>query len=321
MQTIIEDNGYQAKILRDSISPDGVRLTTMEVTFPRFSLAEFNTHRVKSRNSASSRAIPSEKQIKKIKENPVIPIYWGKNQKGMQANQELSLTEQGSAIKEWLAARDEMVHRAQNLYNLGVHKQIVNRLLEPFMWHTVICTATEWSNFFALRCHPDTQPEFRKFALMMRDLYYAHKPIPVEYGRWHLPLLQDNEFVDYGYSDKDLEYINSSNASIYTIDEAKKICIGRCARVSYLTHDGRRDPQADINLCEKLQKSGHMSPFEHIARPMTRHEINKYTPSGFPGSWYQKTLIPFCGNFKGWIQSRKEIPYESDYSQNNTMDE
>lgn len=308
MNSIIEDNGYRAKMLCDSISPDGVRLTTMEITFPRFSLAEFNTHRTKSRNSASSRAIPSEKQIKKVKENPVIPIYWGKNKKGMQADQELSLIEQGEAIKEWLSARDEMVHRAQNLYNLGVHKQIINRLLEPFMWHTVICTATEWNNFFALRCHPDTQPEFRKFAIMMRDLYKSHTPTQLGYNHWHLPLLQDNEFVDYGYSNKDLEYFRTSvpGVHIYTIDEAKKICVGRCARVSYLTHDGRRDPQADIELCEKLQKSGHMSPFEHIARPMSYDGEN---------SLYLNPKVSFCGNFRGWVQFRKEIPYESDFSQ------
>lgn len=289
---ILEDNGYRAKMLCDSISPDGVRLSTMEVTFPRIVLAEFNTHRTKSRNSASSRAIPVEKQLKKVKENPFVPSYWGKNQKGMQAEQELSISEQEDAIREWLDARDDMVRHAQRLLEIGVHKQITNRLLEPFMWHTVIVSATEWGNFFALRCHKDAQPEIRRAAILMKELHKTSKPRELGYRTWHLPLIQENEIQDW---------VSANTGKTYDeiVDFWKRVSVGRCARVSYLTHDGKRDLDADLRLCETLRASGHMSPFEHVARPMNHKE-------GTPTQ-------TFVGNFRGWIQYRKELPNENDY--------
>ena len=160
---------YDAKIVADSVSEVGDRLTTMEVTFPRMVLAEFNTHRVFSRNSASSRAIPVEKQLQRIMDDPFIPVWWGRKQSGMQADHELEGDGLVQAKAEWLAARDSAVGHVQRLLELGLHKQITNRLLEPFMWHTVIVTATEWSNFFALRANPMAQPEIRVIAEMMRD--------------------------------------------------------------------------------------------------------------------------------------------------------
>ncbi len=270
---------YAAKILKDSIALNGTRLTTFEVTFPRIVLAEFNTHRMFSRNSASSRAIPVEKMLKRVLDDPFIPIYWGKNQKGMQADQELTEVEQASARDAWLNSRDAAVEHTRNVLSCGVHKQITNRLLEPFMWHTVIVTATEFQNFFALRCHPDAQPEIRQIAVMMRDLYQRSKPETKLVGEWHLPLIGDNE-VDVWSVD---------------IELVKKISVGRCARVSYLTHDGKRDPQADIDLCDRLQSSGHMSPFEHVARAM-------------------QVATPY-GNFVGWWQFRKELPNEAIFVQ------
>ena len=145
---------YAARVLRDSLSPAGVRLTTMEVTFPRFVLSEFNTHRVMSRNSASSRAIPSGKLIERALNDPVVPIEWGRNQRGMQAGDVLSEEDAAKALRVWLAARDAAVARARELLELSVHKQVLNRVLEPFLWHTVIVTSTEWRNFFELRCAP-----------------------------------------------------------------------------------------------------------------------------------------------------------------------
>lgn len=296
MQTIIEDNGYRAKMLCDSISPDGIRLTTMEVTFPRIVLAEFNTHRMFSRNSASSRAIPVEKQLKKL-ENPFVPIYWGKNQKGMQADQELESGDKQAAEARWRQACLAAMSAAQDLLKLGIHKQITNRLLEPFMWHTVICTATEWNNFFALRRHKDAQPEIKKIADLMWELLYDNSPNAINYSDWHLPLIDPNEVFDLEVNGLDV----------------KMVSIGRCARVSYLTHDGIRDPKADIKLCEDLKRNGHMSPLEHVARPMTQEEIKFWSKYDYS----QDRLLhePFCGNFKGWIQFRKEIPHEADFSQ------
>lgn len=269
---------YSAKILADNLAPSGKRLTTFEVSFPRIVLAEFNTHRVFSRNSASSRAIPVQKMLQKVMDDPFIPIYWGKNQKGMQAAEELSPEEQHRALHQWMLARDNAISVVQRLQapDIDLHKQIANRLLEPWLWHTVIVTATEWDNFFHLRMHKDAQPEIRRVACMMWDLFDQHVPQDVRVGFVHLPLCEDRQdLILAGFS----------------LDEIKRISVGRCARVSYLTHDGKRDPRADIELCARLCKSGHMSPLEHVATAID-------TPTQ-------------SGNFIGWAQYRKSLPGEA----------
>jgi len=160
-------NNIKATIVADSINNKGDRITSMLVTFPRFILAELNTHRLFSRNSASSRAIPFEKMVQSIKENPFIPIAWQKEHKGMQGTEYITETKGIEYCKNlWLKARDRAINSAKDLndknaypkgdfdpsFNVGVTKQLCNRLLEPFMYHTVLITATEWSNFFELRC-------------------------------------------------------------------------------------------------------------------------------------------------------------------------
>lgn len=269
---------YSAKILADNLAPSGHRLTTFEVTFPRIVLAEFNTHRMFSRNSASSRAIPVEKMLARVEADPFVPTYWGKNQKGMQAEQELSEKERLIADGLWEGAKLDALTNARRLLDLGVHKQLVNRLLEPFMWQTVIVTATEYENFFALRAHKDAQPEIREIATRMNELYRASAPVAVPEGFWHLPLVWDAEQL---------------RADGLTDEQIRLVSVGRCARVSYLTHDGKRDPKADIELCQRLQASGHMSPFEHVARAAA-------TPVQ-------------SGNLTGWHQFRKEQSGESIY--------
>jgi len=262
---------YDAKMIADSISPEGVRLTTMEVTYPRFVHTEFMTHRMFSRNAASSRAIPIQKMIQAVLDDPVMPVWWGKNQAGMQAREELEGEALILAGERWLQARDEAIEWVGCLADIGLHKQIANRLLEPWMWITVIVSATDWANFFHLRCHPDAQPEIQKIAYMMRDLYYSHEP---EEATVHLPYIYP----------EDCEPPR-------TLYDLKKISVGRCARVSYLTHDGKRDPQADIDLCNRLILSGHWSPFEHVAQSTSK-----------PG---------YFGNFRGWYQYRKEFKDEN----------
>lgn len=270
---------YSAKIIADSIPEEGgTRLTTMEVTFPRMVLAEFNTHRMFSRNSASSRAIPVEKQIQRVMEDPFIPVHFGANQSGMQAEAELEGKDRWLAETQWLLARDSAVGHVRQLLEIGLHKQITNRILEPFMWHTVIVTATEWSNFFALRAHEDAQPEIRTIAETMKALYNISEPKKLEHWEWHLPFIQEEEY----------------NGKFEFTDEAKKISAARCARVSYLTHDGKRDLEADLQLYERLVSGGHMSPLEHVAQPL------------LGPAW--------SGNFYGWVQFRKFIPGEWDFS-------
>ena len=301
---------FDVKVLADSRSPEGFRLTTVEATFPRFILAEFNTHRVFSRNSASSRAIPIAKQIRRVLEHPYVPIEFGSNQPGMQAGPPLTGEAEQTAEQEWLRARDDAVRRVLALMTspeeaatetdllacferadairqedgprenwLNVHKQVVNRLLEPFMWHTVIVTATDWDNFWNLRCHADAQPEIKRIAEMMRTEIEASVPAELDWDDWHLPLVRPE--------DRD---------EVSSLEDLIKVSAGRCARVSYLTHTGKRDLNADIGLHDRLLSSGHMSPMEHPARPLSRFELKR-------SEW--------SGNFRGWYSHRKSIPDES----------
>lgn len=265
---------YSCKIIADSISPEGARLTTMEIVFPRFILAEFNTHRMFSRNSASSRAIPTEKLIERVLTNPYIPETWGGNQKGMQAGEEIDETQASLCREHWLRARDAAVVATGYFNHAKVHKQWANRLLEPYLWHTVIVSATQWSNFFAQRCDPAAQPEMQTIANLMRDTYDASLP---KLTRYHLPYLQEDEKETiFGFSG----YIG-----------AAQVCVARCARVSYLTHDGVRSVDEDIALYKRLEKSGHWSPFEHVAKAAG-------------------AAIERSGNFVGWRQWRKQFTGE-----------
>lgn len=261
---------YEVRILADSVNPVGQRLTTFEVTYPRFIHQELLTHRMLSRNSASSRAIPSEKLIQRVLDDPATPIRWGANQKGMQAGAELDTEAQALALGAWLNHRDAAVEACRELHRLGVHKQHANRLIEPWMFITVILSATDWANFFALRNHDAAQPEFRHLAAMM-EAVYADPPEAIQYlsgGEWHMPLLRDE--------DENLP-----------LDVRRAVSAARCARVSYLTHDGRRDVVEDLALHDRLSQSrpGHWSPFEHVAR--AEHDLE------------------YRGNFCGWTQYRK----------------
>lgn len=270
--------GFECRVVLDSISPANVRLTTFELTIPRIVLAEFNTHRMLSRNSASSRAIPVEKMIKRVEEDPFIPIYWGKNQKGMQAEEELTQELQSQAQRAWLQARDLAVEQVHQLLAIGIHKQIANRLLEPFLFHTIIFTATELDNLFNLRDHKMAQPEIRKGIQLVKEKYALSTPRHVSYGHWHLPLVTD---------------VDESTLLVegFTWEQLAQISCARCARVSYLTHDGKRDPKKDLELCADLMKNGHMSPLEHAARATEGN------------GWF--------GNFRGWLQYRKTIAGEA----------
>lgn len=297
---------YEAKVLADSMSPDGVRLSTIQVTLPRIVLAEFNTHRALSRNSASSRAIPVEKRITMIEEDPFVPEQFGRNQKGMQATQTLEHKEAVDARFVWLSAKEKAVGYARDLAKLGVHKQLANRLLEPFAWHTIICTATEWANFFALRCHPDAQPEIRKAAEMMREAMLLSTPKTVPYGAWHLPLINEDD-IEEMKATVGAALFQSPEVALPRLDAAMekwcKVSIARCARVSYLTHDGRRDQEEDLKLYERLVTSGHLSPLEHVARPMEGTDLEgRVAEEGAENT--------FCGNFRGWLQHRKLVPGE-----------
>lgn len=283
--------GTSAKVIADSVSQWGDRLTTMEVTLHRFVLAELNTHRDFSRNSASSRAIPYRKQVKRLEENPAVPAEWRYNQRGMQGGDEMSPNEADAAELHWLKARDAAVKHADKLDAMGVHKSIVNRLLEPFMWHTVIISSTRWDNFFTQRASELAQPEIRVAAELMLDEYKNSVPRETPRTNWHLPYITDEDVDDVQDLLIDQDYEERMDWWYLVDDELKKISTARCARVSYLTHDGNRDIQKDIDLYGFLTSANppHWSPLEHVATPQ---KDNVY------------------GNFDGWLQLRHVVAAE-----------
>lgn len=273
---------YACKVIADSLNPHhGVRLTTLQLSYPRFIHAEFMTHRVFSRNASSSRAIPVATTMRSLRDDPVVPVSWGRNQKGMQAREELDDATAAKAEEVWLAGRDAAMGTAQALMDLGVHKQIANRVLEPWSFISVIVTATEWSNWFALRDHEDAQPEIRKLARIMREHMDSSTPrtLQDEPGRydWHLPYFHPEDLADVRLFCK--VSMDSSPARIvqeygdfetYVEFTCLLVSAARCARVSYNNHDGSRpNIAADIALAETLLTSRHMSPFEHQATTCT----------------------------------------------------
>jgi thymidylate synthase ThyX len=305
---------YDAKILADSISPAGHRVTTLQVTFPRLILAEFNTHRVFSRNSASSRAIPVERRIEQIMENPFVPEAFGKNQKGMQASEVLDGDQDSWARTCWLVAVHQAVGNAERLADIGVHKQHANRVIETYAWHTVVVTATEWANWDALRVSRMAQPEMFKIAGMMREVRQASTPIFTDYGDWHLPFIKriPLETTDGGTKDVGEAYWLLGNGF-----DPVKVCVGRCAAVSYERHDNTTPEKASA-ICDKLRADGHMSPFEHALRPMTPHEMRIFRQEDLEWNGREWTPTPrwvrhFLGNVEGWVQYRKLLPGEAVY--------
>jgi thymidylate synthase ThyX len=255
-------------IRADSITPSGNRLTTWELTYPRFVHSEVMTHRGASRNASSSRAIPISKMLAMVRSNPAMPEFWGKNQSGMQALEQLPEPLRKHCRAVWAeAADDACLAVSYTQAKLDLHKQLANRLLEPFAHITVVFTMAEACarNFFALRAHPDAQPEFQVLAYRMLKSWLNHEPKLLEWNEWHLPFSDDLAF------------------SPGMIDLVLKICTGRLARVSYLTHDGIRDPDEDIKLHERLASSGHWSPFEHCAQATA----DNVPTSNFGQNWHQ----------------------------------
>lgn len=300
---------YDAKILTDSIANDQ-RITTVELVFPRFILAEVNTHRMFSRNSASSRAIPTEKIIQRVQESPFIPETFNKRVKGMGVGG--ALDDQQEAKTRWLYARDDALDTARHLLTLDVDKSRVNRLLEPFMWHTAIITATDWDNFFALRDHPDAQPEFQIIAHMFKEKLEISEPVELYPDEWHLPLVNYEDELIEAKETKHWEYFAWVSA-------------GRCARSSYDKIHDAESKDDSVNRAGKLKSAGHMSPFEHQARPFTEKEIycSKVAASALPlmspdldsslVKVWQKSL-QYSGNFKYWHQFRKRFDNEDNFA-------
>ncbi len=265
---------YNAEILLDSINASGSRLTTMRVTMPRFILAEFNTHRAFSRNAASSRALPIAGRIQQVRTNPFIPDVWGKNQRGMQSSIQLEEQDAIQAEYAWIGAANAACDFAERLNRLGVHKQLANRLLEPFLWVTVIVSSTEWQNFFNLRDSDLAQPEMQLTAQSMRKALDASTPRKLVWYDWHVPLAEGLENLP--------------------LEQRLLAAAGRIARVSYETSGKTIDE--DITLGQSLLTNQHMSPFEHIAKV---YEISGVGQArNYQTGWYQ---------YRAWIEHRLKV--------------
>jgi hypothetical protein len=278
-----------AKIILHSINPAGVEIITFEVTYPRFLHPEFMTHRDLSRNAASSRAIPIWKMIRAVINNPAIPEFWGSNQKGMQAGAELTGWRKAAAKFVWRESRWASVAVAWMLDKLGVHKQISNRVLEPWSHITVVVTTTKIANLFTLRAHPKAQPkaqpEFQVLAYRMLAAHMASIPLLLNWGEWHRPYITSPDYLEIDIS------ILSKKMSIADGDiMLTKISAARCARVSYLTHNGVRDHSEDLRLYSDLASGDplHASALEHPARAVERTAVQALgIASNFHPSWEQ----------------------------------
>lgn len=231
-------------------------LWTFELMYPRYIHSEFMTHRVFSRNASSSRAIPVKRMIEQVDNNPVVPPKVYMNKAGMVGDVEAPLDVTADFYNLWLDAASNAVEIAKNMEKLGIHKQHINRILEPFQYIKVIVTATDWYNFFVLRLAPDAQPEMRELANTIYDEmnHYHNKAVGV------LELDKEHTVVSLPYiTDEDVKEIGKEEYHLLM-----KISAARCARVSYNNHDGSKpDIEKDLKLYGHLYDSKHMSPMEH----------------------------------------------------------
>lgn len=254
------DTNINAKVLAHSINKFGNEIITFEVTYPRIIIAEVNTHRMLSRSTASSRAIPVRKMIEKVKNNPFVPSWIGASQPGMQAAEELVGESEERFLQEWKIGASIMSMLADTFERIGVHKQITNRILEPWLYVKSIITATDIDNLYKLRCHKDAQPEFMVLAFKMLAAHCQSVPLRSDL---HIPF---GDQMEHGLTE----------------GERILVACARCARISYENHDGKRDVADDLRLAESLIKAGHMSPFEHVAKA----HINDTYVGNFRG-WVQ----------------------------------
>lgn len=297
-----------ARILADSVSPEGTRMTTYEIEYPRFILAELNTHRMLSKNSASSRAIPVSAMHDHIRANTAGPVYWGKNQPGMKAKTELEGSDKSMAMYLWAKARDSAIDFAAELNALGSHKQITNRVTEPWMIMKTVISGTEWANFFWLRDHEDAQPEIAVLAHKMHEVYLASVPQQLQPGEWHVPYV--NTYRD-SPSDM-LRYLDSENNDL-TAQEAVIISASCCAQVSYRKSDDSFEKANKIYKQLIESEPAHASPVEHQATPMNTASMSRFDPETWENGVTHVSANSdlWSGNLRGWIQFRKLIANEA----------
>jgi len=353
---------FKATVLAHSVSPDKYEICSFEATYPRIVHSEMMTHRMFSRNSASTRAIPLADQLRNLLQNPFIPEKFGINQRGMQAYSHLAGLKHDQAVEIWLQGRDraittalelilgpeiagELLHYEPNReyvhgsvllekldeiiaaiptskdtidYDatslLNVHKQLAGRGLEAYMWHTIVLTATEFDNFYALRDHPDAQGEIATIARLMRKAHAESTPKRLDYGEWHVPYVDEGEFED------PFDAVRASGA--------------RAAAVSYNRQHNQKSAEKEFERYDGLVNGGHMSPLEHQATPFSKRELGARISSRKLAMVHIRELyrtgdasareeavrimqatdqLLFSGNLRGWTQHRKQIAHEANF--------
>lgn len=314
--------GITAKVVAKSCSesnPESV-ICTFELEYPRFIHSEIMTHRLFSRNAMSSRAVPISKMIEQVRETPATPIHWGANQAGMQAENQVGDIDVATSL--WFDAANDAAKWVKRLNVQGLHKQITNRLLEPFQMMKTVLTATEFDNFFWLRCHSDAQPEIKELADCMYKAYQETEAEVLKVGEWHTPYVQHFKASD---GDALLEY-HVDNIGV-SLEEALKVSSSCCAQVSYRLLDNSLEKA--LKVYDRLVESApvHASPFEHQASPMSKtgYCIGEEFEDFFlrSGMANEATHVDsdgyaWSGNFKGWVQYRQMIPNNAcwDYKAN-----
>lgn len=291
----------EVSVVLDSISPAGIRLTTFQLRYWRPIHSELMTHRDFSRSAGSSRARPSQAIINQVMNDPWGPVHWGKNQSGMQANEELPENEKLIAQSRWFMSAEHAANNAQTLLDLGTHKQVVNRVLEPYTYIDVLVSSTRFNNWFALRNHKDADPTIQDLAQRMWDEREASYPTLLEEGMWHLPYIREEDWVEAFKYLKEGRVIRSVPSEHEVGQVLLKVSAARCARVSYKAFDGKvATVKEDVDLYNKLVTSElvHASPTEHQAYPDQQFGAGNYANPAFHG------------NFHGWVQHRKLIPNE-----------
>lgn len=317
---------FEATMIKDSISPTGKRLKTMLLRYPRFIHSELMTHGRLSKNASSSRAIPVERMIEMLRKDPAKPVHWGANQKGMQASGEISEEDQEICETIWLNAMETAIDYAQDLMARNLHKQVANRILEPWAHMTTLVTGTEFENLYALRRHKDAQPEFKVLADLMWEAEQNSTPYGLDYGEWHLPFIEGRDWEDIRNRITHNGVLRIAPTYEQMAEIALKVSTARCARTSYVTMDGIRSTiDADIALYEQLVGSMpvHASPAEHQGMPdrfdqkdamMSRAAAGKGHVADDPDYSKEFAWLPnwerpgLHGNFVGWIQHRFLIP-------------
>jgi hypothetical protein len=286
-----------AKIIADSIGVDAPRLVTFELQYPRIIHAEFMTHRVFSRNASSSRAVPVLRVIENVLANPAMPAEWRMNEPGMQGFTTADEHTVEAAQRIMAMAAQAAVNFAKQLDCMGLHKQHVNRLTEPFQYIKVVVTSSQWKNFFGLRDHEAADPTIQKLARLMHEAYDASTPTLLSDTENHLPYITEEDF------DRAELFRSQSGSQLTLIDILRRMSAARCARVSYNNFKGEVPKiTSDLSLYDKLVVSQpvHASPTEHQASPDIFLGVNS-------GWRYPEKH----GNLVGWQQFRKFISNEN----------